>query len=125
MDRAAPEREQSGARENRIRARRGAHVRQSYRQLSVSNRKTRQTRRSAAGRGFLRCDCGLRHKQPAEPVREGPSKARNEFVTTTLARSPRFAFNAATAHRRDFGGSSSVSSRTISLGIAQTNRRMH
>src|SRR6202453_1083338 len=38
-----------------------------------------QTRRSAAGRGFLRCDCGLRHRQPAEPVREGGSKARNEF----------------------------------------------
>ena len=105
-------------------ARRGAHVRQSYRQLSVFNRKTRQTRRSAAGRGFLRCDGGLRHKQPGEPVREAPSKARNEFLTTTLARSPRFAFNAATAHRRDFGGSSSVISRTISLGIAQTKRRM-
>jgi hypothetical protein len=60
-------------------ARRGARVHQVYRQLSVLNRKTRQTRRSAAGRGFLRCDCGVRHKQPAEPVREGLSKAGNEF----------------------------------------------
>jgi hypothetical protein len=45
------------------------------------------------------------------------------FVTTTLARSPRFAFNAATAHRRDSGGKTSVIGRTISLGIAQTKGR--
>ena len=49
---------------------------------------------------------------------------RLSFVTTTLAQSRRFAFNAATAHRRDSGGSSSVISRTLSLGIAQTKRRM-
>jgi hypothetical protein len=41
----------------------------------------------------------------------------------TLAQSPRFAFNAAIAHRRDSGGASSVTSRILSLGIAQTKRR--
>src|ERR1700677_2928828 len=65
--------------------------------------------------------CGLRHKQPAEPALAKVCRRRGtSFVTTTLARSPRFAFNAATAHRRDSGGSSSVISRTLSLGIAQT-----
>jgi hypothetical protein len=80
MDRAAPlnSRKAAPVKTGTV-ARRGARVHQEYRQLPVLRCQTRQTRRSAAGRGFLRCDCGLRHKQPAEPVREGLSKARNEF----------------------------------------------
>jgi hypothetical protein len=45
-------------------------------------------------------------------------------VTTTLARYPHLAFNAATAHWRDSGCSSSVISRTLSLGMAQIKRNL-
>src|SRR5258708_39321892 len=79
MDRAAPELEKSGAGENRDRSEMRRSRASRIPPTVGFNRKTRQTRRTAAGRGFLRCDCGLRHKQPAEPVREGLSKARNEF----------------------------------------------
>ena len=57
------------------------------------------------------------------------AKARRErgakFLLMTLARSSCYAFNAATPHWRDFGGLTSVISRTLSLGIAQTKRKMH
>src|ERR1700722_3635266 len=48
-----------------------------------------------------------------EPTAEVCRRRGTSFVATTLARSPRFAFNAATAHRRDSGSSSSVISRTL------------
>jgi len=45
-------------------------------------------------------------------------------VTTTLARYPHFAFNAATAHWPDSGSPSSVISRTLSRGMAQIKRNL-
>jgi hypothetical protein len=74
-----PELEKSGAREKRDRGETRRSRASSIPPSVGFSRKTRQTRRSAAGRGFLRCDCGLRHQQSAEPVREGLSKAGNEF----------------------------------------------
>src|SRR5215472_1204825 len=113
-----PELEKSGARENRTVARRGARVHQVYRRLSVLTRKTRQTRRSATGRGFLRCECGVRHKQPAEPVREGLSKARNEFRHHDTRSIPALRVQYRYCAPARFRWLFFVISSTLSLGIA-------
>ena len=58
--------------------------RQEYRQLLVFHRKTAQTRRFTAERGFLRCDRGWNtNSQPTRPRR----RAVEGEETTTLARS--------------------------------------
>jgi hypothetical protein len=90
------------------------------------HRKTRQTRRFAAGRGFLRCDCGLNHKQPGDrtPRRPGVSGGRN-LLPMKLAHPSelrvQYLYCALARFRWLFFGAS----RTLSLGIAQTKRRMH
>src|SRR6516162_3980747 len=58
--------------------------RQEYRQLLVFHRKTAQTRRFTAERGFLRCDRGWNtNSQPTRPRRRSVEGEE----TTTLARS--------------------------------------
>ena len=119
-----PELEKSGARENRDRGetRRSRASRipptAGFHRKNQADAEIRRWARIPALRLRLKTQTGSR-----TGLREGVSKARNEFVTTTLAQSPRFAFNAAIAHRRDSGGASSVTSRILSLGIAQTKRR--
>jgi hypothetical protein len=44
--------------------------------------KTRQTRRSVAERGFLRCERRLRHKQPAEPACAKPAEGEERVSSS-------------------------------------------
>jgi hypothetical protein len=52
-------------------------------------RKTRQTRRFVAGRGFLRCECRLRHKQPAEPACAKPAEGKERVSSSQRSLNPR------------------------------------
>src|SRR6516165_788264 len=105
MDDAAPlTREKPPVKTGTV-ARRGARVHQEYRQLSVFTRKPKQTRRFAAERGFLRCDCGLRHKQPAEPAPRRSVEGDERVSSPRHSLDPPcYAFNAAAPHWRDSGG---------------------
>ena len=83
MDGAAPELEKSGARKNRNRGETRRSNASRIPPIVGFHRKTRQTRRFAAGRGFLRCDCGWNTN--SQPTRSRRRSVEGE-ETTTLAR---------------------------------------